>query len=293
MVLFVFPEFKHLLPSLSSQAFTSGSFQIKHFPNRELYALIQTKVAGENCLVIGTIAPPEVNLLTFTLLVHTLKKDGAARVTAVLPYLGYARQDKAKIGASLGISWAGQLLSAVGVDELITIDVHSQSDIELLPLPVRSLGPAELFAEQVKELRQPDVVVVAPDEGALMRAHEVASAGGVKRVAHLEKVRADGVTHLKVIGEVAPTVIIVDDILDTGATLISCAEQLQKLGVRDIAVVVSHALFTGRKWPRLWKLGVNKIYCLDSVPAADALKDSRIQIIKCGPLLKTSLKSRG
>ncbi|MBI2592384.1 ribose-phosphate pyrophosphokinase [Candidatus Saccharibacteria bacterium] len=291
MIAFVFDEFNYLLAYLREMGLTSGDFTIERYPNQELRAQLKTPARNKDCAIVGTIAPPDHNLVEFTLLTHTLKQAGASSVVAVLPYLAYARQDKAQAGEGLGMAWAGQLLAASGIDQIISVDIHSQADAELLPIPLKSLNPAKLLAQSVKELHAPDIVIVAPDRGALERVSQTASAAGVKRVAHLEKVRSKGVTHLKLVGEAKEKAVIVDDILDTGETLISAAKQLQKAGVKEITVAVSHALFTGQDWQKLWRWGVKRIYCLDTIPAVTAMRSFRIKVIACGPLLARSLRA--
>lgn len=288
MIVFIFPEFEYLLPYFREAGIKTGDFNINRYPNRELYTSLKTEVKRQKCAIVGTIAPPENNFAEFTLLAHTLKKGGG-QVIAVLPYLGYARQDKAKPGESLGVQWAGNLLAASGVEQIVSIDLHSPADAELLPLPVKSLSPARVLADAVEELRVPDITVVATDEGAVERARQVASAAGAKQFVFLKKVRSKGVVHPKIVGKVTDSAIMVDDILDTGETLISAAKQLKDSGVKDIIVAVSHGLFTGQKWQHLWQLGVHKIYCLDTIPAVTAMKDPRIKVIPCGPLLAQAL----
>lgn len=118
-----------------------GQFRATRFENGELHLTLQTPVAKEDCLVLGSIAPPDENLLSALLLAHTLKKEGARRVTAILPYLAYARDDKNKPGESMATAWAGSLACASGIDEVMTVDVHSERAKGLFPISVLSLSP--------------------------------------------------------------------------------------------------------------------------------------------------------
>jgi len=247
-----------------------GSSTFARFANGELYVRIESPVDGRVCAVLGSLAPPDEQMLSVLLLAHTLEREGARAVVALLPYLGYARQDRADPGQSLGIAWAGDLLRAAGVDQVLTVDVHSRLAAACLPMPIDTLSPAPLFAEALVRSGLGDLSVVAPDEGALERCEAVIRAAGVRApLAYLRKRRdASGVTHSALVGSVAPRVAIVDDILDTGGTLVSACTELRRAGVREITVLATHGLFTGERWRELPALGVRRIYTTDSVPAA-------------------------
>lgn len=295
MILFVFPTHAYMGNELaSSLGIRLGQFSIDRFPNQEVHAGIQTNVAREECVILGTIAPPDGQLLSTLLLSHTLKKEGACKIIALLPYLAYARDDKQKEGQSLATAWIGALLQTSGVDEVITVDVHSTIAQRLFPMPVVSLSPEDLFAQAIKRLSLLNATIVAPDEGARDRCQAVARAAGMRgEVVVLEKRRThEGVVHVNISGNAGPQAVIVDDILDTGGTLVSCCEQLQQRGVRDITILVTHGLFTGVLWQKLWSLGVNRIYCTDTVPLANERSAENIRTLSVLPLLRQHLQAR-
>lgn len=296
MILFSLPEYRELarqiqiLPSIEY-----GQFQVRRFDNQELHAAIQTPVARQHCFVLGSIAPPGEQALSLLLLAHTLKKEGAQRVTAFLPYLAYSRQDKDKPGESLGAAWMGSLLAASGVDEVLTVDAHSGRDHELFPIPLLSLSPAGLFATAIKSHRLEDAVFVAPDNGAIPRCEAVKAAAGMEigETPYFEKRRtASGITHYGPIGAVGPRVVIVDDMLDTGGTLVSACEKLKQAKVEEIYILVTHGLFTGTRWMELWSLGVEHIFCTDTVPLRPEMDATRISVLPVWPLLREGLSSR-
>ncbi len=292
MILFVLPAHAFLGRELAlSLGIRLGEFSIERFPNQELHAVIQTHVANEECLILGTIAPPDEQLLSLLLLSHTLKKEGARTLLALLPYLAYARDDKQKAGQSLATAWAGAVLQASGVDEVITVDVHSFIAQRLFPMPLVSLSPADLFAQEMKRLSLLNATIVAPDEGARNRCQAVARAAGIaEEVVVLEKKRTrQGVVHVNISGNAGQQAVIVDDILDTGGTLVSCCEQLRHRGVRDITILVTHGLFTGTLWLKLWTLGVKRIYCTDTVPLTKERPTENIRTLSVLPLLCQNL----
>lgn len=286
MQLFAFRAYEELAQQIVSQTVGRGQFRIDRFPNQELYAVVDTPVAGQNCVALGSIVPPDENLLSMLLLCHTLKKEGATHVTALLPYLAYARQDREEAGKSRGLAWIGDLLRASGVDAVVTVDVHSQAAHSLLSLPLRSLSPAALFAAEIARLSLREATLVAPDRGALERCQEVWKAAGMRSpIAYMEKKRTpEGIKHLACHGEVGPQAIVIDDILDTGGTLVSCCEILQQAGVQDIILMVTHGLFTGTHWQKLRSLPVRHIYCAATVPPPQIAQP--VTSLSIGPLLQ-------
>jgi ribose-phosphate pyrophosphokinase len=293
VILFALPRHARLAETLDGPGHLArGRCAIERFANGELHATLDTGVGGEDCAILGSVAPPDEDLLSTLLLAHTLRKEGARSITAVLPYLGYARQDREERGKSLAVAWIGSLLQASGVDRVVTIDVHSSAAAARFPIPLRSLSPAAILGRAVAGLGDPEATIVAPDQGARERCEAVRRQAGIARpVAHFTKTRtAGGVTHGVLAGAVGRTAIIVDDILDTGGTLASACAALRGAGVADITVMVSHGLFTGTSWTRLWALGVRHVYCLDTMPLPSHVEPARIAVLPAGPLLAGALR---
>ena len=269
-----------------------GRFHVARFENGELHLAVETPSTNEHCVVLGSIAPPDQQLLSTLLLAHTLKKEGASKVTAVLPYLGYARHDKDKPGQSLTTAWVGSLVKASGCDQVITVDVHSEETKRLFPVPVVSLSSAGVFAEAIAHYGLARATVVAPDEGAIGRCEAVKTAAGMApgKVPYFEKHRTEaGIIHAGPIGEVGGQAVIVDDILDTGGTLVSACEKLSTAGVDEINVMVTHGLFTGTRWMDLFRFGVKRIFCTDSVPLSVGVDGDGIVRLSIIPLLAKEL----
>lgn len=293
--LFSFPEYSHVGKFLRDlSGLKAGQFSIARYQNQELHASIQGTVSGEHCLVLGSIAPPEGQMASLLLLAHTLRKEGANRITGVLPYLAYSREDKVKPGESLATAWVGALLKASAFDEIWTVDLHSQHDRELFPLPLESLSPAAIFGECLRKSELTDASFVAPDEGAIARCEAVKSAAGntAAEIVHFQKLRtASGIVHHNPVGRVGHRAVIVDDVLDTGATLVSACEKLITAGAAELHICVTHGLFAGQRWQDLWSLPVKRIFCTDTIPACAAVEDPRIATLSVGPLLRAKVAS--
>jgi ribose-phosphate pyrophosphokinase len=246
--------------------------EVERFENGEIEVRLPATVDERSCHLLGTVAPPGDQLVELLLAADTLRRDGARSLDAVLPYLAYARQDSPTPRVSVAAEWLGRVLAASGFEGVVTIDIHSDAAGELIGLPITSLSPAALLAQELEDTVTADTIVVAPDRGAQARARRAAEALGLAHpVAWLDKTReAGGVTHVGVVGELGSHAIVVDDILDTGGTLVSCCRMLRSLDVEQITVAVTHGLFTGSRWHELADLGVTAIHTTDSVPDAHA-----------------------
>lgn len=289
MLLFNFEQFSEISQKLLELPFLDpGKFVIARYPNRELHCKISSIAHGQECFILGAVTPPEHNLVEVLLLAHTLKKQGAAKVLAILPYLAYSRHDKDKPGESLAAQLIGKLFQASGIDEVWTVDLHSGRDRELFPMPIFSLPTHELFAQAIKDHGLLGAGLVAPDNGALPRCQAVLETLGLDgEVAYFEKHRTDsGIVHSGPIGRVKHRAVMIDDMLDTGETLVSACEKLKAAKVKEIYIFVSHGLFTGSGWKKLWRLNVKAIFCTDSIPRHDQLKNKKIIVLPTADLLK-------
>ena len=154
MIVFCLPQHRAMLPSQPDERSDPALRQYRsgRFPDGELWVELDGPVSGAQCTVLGSLAPPDSQMLSTLLLADTLRRAGARRVVGLLPYLGYARQDRAAAGRSRGAAWAGALLAAAGIDEVVTVDIHSGAAQACFPVPVVSLSPAPLFAADLVAL---------------------------------------------------------------------------------------------------------------------------------------------
>jgi ribose-phosphate pyrophosphokinase len=198
-----------------------------------------------------------------------------------------------KSGESLAAAWAGMLLKASGIDQILTVDVHSERDRQLFPIPLISLSSANLFAAEIEKRALTAVPIVAPDRGAIARCQAVKKELGSppSDLPYFEKKRTEqGIVHRGLVGEVGRRAIIVDDMLDTGGTLVSACEKLIEAKVEEICIFVTHGLFTGEEWRKLWSLRVSRIFCTDTVPPARHIKsEDKITILPVASMLQGHL----
>ena len=196
-----------------------------------------------------------------------MRRAGADRIVALVPYLAYARQDRARPTESLGLAWVGELLRASGIDEVVCVDAHSDPAGDVLGIPITSLSPAPLLADALPGRWREGVTFVAPDEGAITRCGAVAAAAGAGGpIVWVRKRRTPaGVEHLGIVGSPGQRALVVDDILDTGGTVASCCRHLAAAGVKEVGVVATHGLFTGECWHTLLRHRAQRCWITDTV----------------------------
>jgi ribose-phosphate pyrophosphokinase len=188
----------------------------------------------------------------------------------------------------------GVLLKASAFDEIWAVDLHSEQDKRLFPLALGSFSPLGLIAACIGNLGLAGASVVALDNGAIPRCEAVKLSAGMMSgdLVHFEKRRtASGIVHHGPIGKVGSRVVTVDDMLDTGTTLVSGCEKLVCAGAEEIYIFFTHGLFTGQAWRDLGSLPVKRIFCTDTIPACRDIHDPRITTLPVGPLLREKLAS--
>ena len=291
-MIFALPTFRDLASELvqADPSLHIEDYTLERFTSGELHVELKEPVGGSTCAVLGTLRPPEHHLGEFLLLCDTLRRHGARSIVAILPYFAYSRQDRIEGHGSLGAAWIGQLLAASGATSVLSLDVHSPQVAALCAIPLTSLDTAGLFVPALEDRLVADATLIAPDEGAIDRCRRFQTVAGLARLAHFKKVRSRTGVHSHLVGPVSEHAVVFDDILDTGGTLIACAQGLRAAGVRQIAVAVTHGLFTGTVWQQLWDLGVDRIVCTDSVGGPPP-PDGRVKVVSCAPALSAVLRT--
>lgn len=268
--------------------FTMGNYELTRFPNKEFQILINTEVKNQPTIFLGTIAPPHDQILEAFLTCHTLKKEGAKKVIAVFPYLAYMRHDRNNPKEDRAVDLIAKLSKVSGISQIITIDIHSQSSMDFFKIPIISLSPASLFAQKIRDLNFVTSMIVSPDKGATERAEALKQELNITDdVVVFTKKRQDRLNIISTVyqGKIEEKVIVVDDILDTGVTLINCVKILHKKGAKEILIAVTHGLFSTERWRELFNYGVTKIITTDSIPSVKNMTSDKIIIVPVSSLI--------
>ena len=262
----------------------------KKFPDGESYLRFEGEVAGEEVVVVQSTGPPQdTSLIQLLILIDAAKDLGAKRVTAVVPYLAYARQDKRFLpGEAVSIQTVGKLLKAAGVDELLTVNVHEEKVLKKFGFPAESVSAMSLLAEYFKSKGFQGAFSLAPDRGAVQLAVEAAEVLGGE-YGWLEKKRdlytGEVKTEEKILNVSGKDVIIFDDIISTGGTVANAVKILKKQGARRVFAACAHPLMIGNAKEKILQSGAEGIVGTDSVP-------SDVTVVSLAPLLAKVLAEK-
>jgi ribose-phosphate pyrophosphokinase len=271
-----------LLASLSQRALaedlarevgvTLEPLEITAFADGETRVHIAADVRGVEVFLLQSTCPPvNENLMTLALLIDAARAAGAARVVGLVPYLGYARQElRSQVGDPRSAQVVARLLAAVGLDHLVTLDLHAPALESAFPMPATLLRAEELFLPLIRSWQLKDLVLVGPDAGGLKRAQRFARALGTRVVVIAkDRPRPDQAEVLQVLGEVrGGACVIVDDMASTGRTLAGAAEALQQAGAREVHALFTHAVMAPGALERLLAAPLGRIVTSDSIPAS-------------------------
>jgi ribose-phosphate pyrophosphokinase len=242
------------------------------FPDGETYVRLEGNVQDDDVVIVQTTSPPQDNrLVELAFIADAAKRNGARKVTAAVPYLAYARQDKVFLqGESIGIETIARMLSVAGVDALITVNVHSADVLARFPFPARSVSAIPMLAEHFTRKGFKKAFAVAPDKGAMHIVEEAKKVLGGE-CGHLEKQRDRYTGQVNVAKKTfdvkGATVIIFDDIISTGGTMVGAARILKELGAARVFAACVHPLLIGDAEKRILDAGVEEIVGTDSVPS--------------------------
>ena len=247
---------------------------ISTFPNSETSIQIHGSVSGADVFIVQAVTAPTNNtLMELLLMVDAARRGSAKRVTAVLPHLGYARQDRvSRPGEPVSAQVIARLLKAVGLDQIIVVDPHSLAFGEfctLEQLALIELSAVSLLARSIEELDFANVQIVSPDKGGMIRAEQFArlvTPGRPPLVIPKKRLDHETVTMDEIIGEVGETAIIVDDVLSTGGTICEAARLLDRSGAKKIWVAVTHGEFIGQARAKLGAAPISGLLVTDSLP---------------------------
>ena len=269
---------------------------VTKFSDQEVFVEINENIRGKNIFIIqSTSMPANDHLMELLITIDTLKRASAQTVTAVIPYFGYARQDR-KVGPRTPISakLVADILTAAGIDRVLTIDLHAAQIQGFFDIPVDNLYAAPVITKDIKKNYQnKDIVVISPDVGGVVRARGIAKRiGGDLAIVDKRRDKANVSEVMNIIGDInGRDCIIVDDIVDTAGTLCNAAEALIKSGAKSVSAYITHGVLSGTAIDRIKNSKLNELVITDSIAPTKLILDaSNIRILNLAPLIAEAIR---
>ncbi len=264
-----------------------GKVIIQRFSDGEFSPSIEETVRGKDVIIVQSTFPPADNLMELLLLIDAAKRASAKRIIAIMPYFGFARQDrKDKPRVPIGAKLVANLLTAAGVNRVITMDLHAEQIQGFFEVPVDHLYASTLFVPMLQELNIDNLVIAAPDTGGTKRANAYAKLLGCDlAICYKQRKVANQIESMTVIGDVkGKNVVIVDDMIDTAGTLCKAAEMMLENGALSVRAICTHAVLSGQAYERIEKSQLTEVIVSDSIPLKDGVEKSKIKVISTAQL---------
>ena len=269
---------------------------IRKFSDGEIYIEINENIRGNSIFIIQSVSSPaNDNLMELLLCIDALKRSSAKNITAVIPYFGYARQDRKVVPrTSISAKLVSNLITKAGADRIVTIDLHSGQIQGFFDIPVDNLFATPIFARHIKrKLKTKNLICVAPDVGGTARARALGKMLHVE-LAIVDKRRpAPGKSEvMNVIGNVkGKTCILVDDIIDSGGTIVNAAAALKKRGAKDVHVYVTHGVLSGNAIDKIKKSNIKNLVITDTIDNSNKVKNTKnIEVLTISNLVGEAIK---
>ena len=272
-----------------------GHVTLYSFSDGENYVQIDENVRGADVFVIQPTCPPvNDHLMELLIMLDAFKRSSASRVTAVLPYYGYARQDrKDKPRVPITSKLVADLITAAGADRVLTIDLHAAQIQGFFNIPVDHLFAAPVIVGHLKKLEMEDLTIVSPDAGGVERARAYAKRlGATLAIIDKRRIAANQTEVMHIVGDVkGRNVFVVDDIIDTGGTLIHAVEALLAQGARSISASCTHGVLSGPAVERINKSQLQQVVTTNSIPMKDKEGEcSKLHTLSIAELLAEAIK---
>ncbi|MDA9980504.1 ribose-phosphate pyrophosphokinase [Pelagibacterales bacterium] len=269
---------------------------IKRFADDEVFVEIKENIRGEDVFIIcSTSHPANDNLVELLVTIDALKRASAKRITAVMPYYGYARQDR-KAGPRTPISakLVANLITTAGADRVLTIDLHAEQIQGFFDIPTDNLFAGPVFAKDInKKFDSNNLVAVSPDVGGVVRTRGIANKLGAS-IAIIDKRRSKpGESEvMNIVGDVAgKDCIILDDIIDSAGTICNAANKLIEDGAKSVAAYITHGVLTGKALERVEKSSLSELVITNSINIGSKTSEtSKLKVVSIAPLLGEAIK---
>jgi len=268
---------------------------IKRFADGEIYIEINENIRGNSVFVIqSTSTPANDNIMELLLCIDALRRSSAKNITAVIPYFGYARQDrKVAPRTSISAKVVSNLITNAGANRIVTVDLHAGQIQGFFDIPVDNLFTTPLFAKYIKKkFKNKNLVCVSPDVGGVQRTRGLATKIKADLAIIHKRRPAPGKSQvMNIIGEVkGKNCIIVDDIIDSGGTIVNAVEALKKAGAIDVYVFITHAVLSGDAAKKIQKSKIKKLIITDTIDNSLKIKNnSKIEVISIAALMSEAI----
>jgi ribose-phosphate pyrophosphokinase len=262
-----------------------GDVKVTDFSDGEFQPSFEETVRGKDVFIVQSTMPPADNLFELLLMVDAAKRASARKIIAVIPYFGFARQDrKDKPRVAIGAKLVANMLMAAGVNRLMTMDLHADQIQGFFEVPVDHLFASTIFFKEMEKLNTGDLVIAAPDAGGAKRANSYAKKLDVGlALCHKSRKKANEVAEMTVIGDVeGKDVILVDDMCDTAGTLTKAADLFMEKGAKSVRAFCTHAILSGPAYERIENSSLTELIVTDTIPLKQ--QSSKIRVLSVADL---------
>lgn len=263
-----------------------GNLKIVDFSDGEFQPAFEQSVRGARVFLIGSTFQPSDNLMELLLMCDAAKRASADKVTAVIPYFGYARQDRKDAPrVPIGAKLVAKMLTAAGATRVMTMDLHADQIQGFFEIPVDHLYASTIFIDYIKNLNLDNLTIASPDMGGAKRANNYAKHLNADIViCHKERKRANQVENMLLIGDVeGKNVILLDDMIDTAGTLAKASELIMAKGAKSVRAIATHAVLSGNAYEKIQNSPMVEVVVTDSIPLKNT-SVSKIKVLSCAPL---------
>ncbi len=271
-----------------------GGLMVTRFSEGEIRIKIDDNVRGKDVFLVQPTCPPvNENMMELLVMLDAFKRASAGRITAVIPYYGYARQDrKDQPRVPISAKLVANLLTVAGADRILTMDLHAGQIQGFFDIPLDHLFAVNVFVDYIQRLKLKDPVIVSPDVGGIKTARAYAKRlGAALAIVDKRRVSPDKAEVMNILGEVeGRDAILVDDLIATGGSLLEAAQALKKNGVKKICAAVVHGVLSGDAVKNIENSILEELIITNTIPLAEEKKSSKITVLSVAPLLAEAVK---
>ena len=271
-----------------------GRALVGRFKNGETRIRIEDNVRGADVFVVQpTCKPTDHHIIELLLMIDALRRASANRITAVMPYYGYAKQEKKTAGREpISAKLVANLITTAGADRVLAIDLHAPAIEGFFDIPVDHLRAGGVLAAHLRRLDLDNPVVVSPDAGGVLRANEFRERVGASlAIIAKQRPRPDVAEALEMVGDVrGKTAVLVDDLISTGGTAIEATRLILDRGAQDVYMFATHAAMTGEALDLIERSPLHRLVVTNTIPLPEAARNDKIEVLTVAPLLAEAIK---